>query len=100
MATLPEQAGAVDLADVKKAIAKLNPEMREALLLVAVECLSYEDAAQVMGCAIGTIKSRVWRAREQLVGVLGYSSNEVGNGSEMLGALNRYGSDASDASAG
>ena len=48
------------------ALDKLSPEYREALLLVGVQGMSYEDAAVVMGTAVGTAKSRVNRARKHL----------------------------------
>lgn len=56
----------VDLADLKRALTKLTPEQREALILVGAGGLSYEEAAKVCGCAIGTVKSRVARARQAL----------------------------------
>lgn len=63
LATLPEQMGHVDLHDVRAALARLPDTMREALILVAVEDMNYEQAAEVMGCQIGTVKSRVFRGR-------------------------------------
>jgi RNA polymerase sigma-70 factor (ECF subfamily) len=45
--------------------------MREALLLVTIEALSYEQTAEIMGCELGTVKSRVSRARDQLARMLG-----------------------------
>jgi RNA polymerase sigma-70 factor (ECF subfamily) len=56
----------VDLADLKRALTKITPEQREALILVGAGGLSYEEAAKVCGCAIGTVKSRVARARQAL----------------------------------
>jgi len=47
-------------------LAKLTPHQREALLLVSAEGLSYEEAAKVCGTNVGTIKSRVNRARMML----------------------------------
>ena len=72
LATLPEQMGHVDLHDVLAALARLPDTMREALILVAVEDMSYEQAAEVMGCQIGTVQSRVFRGRERLARPLGY----------------------------
>jgi predicted DNA-binding protein (UPF0251 family) len=46
--------------------AMLPHEQREALILVTAQGLSYEEAATIMGCAVGTIKSRVNRARNRL----------------------------------
>src|SRR3954465_7401764 len=66
----PEQPAKCDVQDMLKALARLRVEHREALLLIVAEGLSYEDAAQVCGIAIGTIKSRVNRARARLAQVL------------------------------
>ncbi len=51
---------------VKRAIAQLAPEFREALVLRDVEDLSYEEIAAITGVADGTVKSRIHRARMQL----------------------------------
>lgn len=51
---------------VKRAIAQLEPEFREALILRDVEDMSYEEIASVMGLPDGTVKSRIHRARGQL----------------------------------
>lgn len=84
--SLPEQAGRLDIQDVQGALSQLTPAMREALMLVTVEDLSYDEAAAVMGCRVGTAKSRVWRAREQLVRLLGYDGTEIGSDPTMLSA--------------
>jgi RNA polymerase sigma-70 factor, ECF subfamily len=84
LTSVPEQGGHLDLQDVRAALDRLAPVMREALVLVAIENLSYEEAAAVMNCRIGTVKSRVWRAREQLARMLGYSGSEIGNDGVML----------------
>lgn len=56
----------IHLADLHRALQTLPPERREALLLVGAGGFSYEEAAAICGCAIGTIKSRVGRARATL----------------------------------
>ncbi|CAM2923709.1 MULTISPECIES: sigma-70 family RNA polymerase sigma factor [Methylobacterium] len=84
LTSVPEQGGHLDLQDVRAALDRLAPVMREALVLVAIENLSYEEAASVMQCQIGTVKSRVWRAREQLARMLGYTGAEIGNDGVML----------------
>jgi RNA polymerase sigma-70 factor, ECF subfamily len=66
----PEQQTHVDYEDMRLALAKLRPDQREALLLVAAEGLSYEDAAAICGTAAGTMKSRVNRARIRLAELL------------------------------
>ncbi len=54
------------LSDLHRALLTLPPERREALLLVGAGGFSYEEAANICGCAVGTIKSRVGRARAAL----------------------------------
>lgn len=87
LASLPDQGGRLDLQDVRAALVRLAPVMREALVLVAIENLTYEEVAAVMNCKIGTVKSRVWRAREHLARLLGYTSAEIGSDGVMLSAL-------------
>lgn len=70
MITRPEQPGHMDLADLRAALAELPEAQRTALMLVVASGLSYEEAAEVCGCAIGTIKSRVNRARARLAELL------------------------------
>lgn len=58
------------LSDMHRALLTLPPERREALLLVGAGGFSYEEAANICGCAVGTIKSRVGRARSTLNSML------------------------------
>ena len=51
-------------------MAKLPSDQREALILVGASGFSYDDAAGICGCAVGTIKSRVNRARTRLADLL------------------------------
>jgi len=67
LASLPEQHGHMDMLDFRSALQQLPPDQREALILVGASGLSYEDAAAICGCAVGTMKSRVNRARNRLV---------------------------------
>ena len=60
----------IHLSDMHRALLTLPPERREALLLVGAGGFSYEEAAQICGCAVGTIKSRVGRARAALNSML------------------------------
>src|SRR4051812_8518825 len=62
----PEQHSRIDLEEFRVALAELPPVQREALLLVGASGFSYEEAAAVCDCAVGTIKSRVFRARTRL----------------------------------
>ena len=70
----PEQHGHLDMADFKKALVLLPADQREALLLVGAEGFSYEEAAEISGCAVGTVKSRVNRARARLAELLSIGS--------------------------
>lgn len=65
-----DQEEGLNLGDLNRALNRLPPERREALLLVGASGFSYEEAAQVCGVAVGTIKSRVARGRAQLAQVL------------------------------
>jgi len=60
----------IHLSDMMRGLQTLPPERREALLLVGAGGFSYEEAAKICGCAIGTIKSRVGRARAALTEML------------------------------
>ncbi|MCP9221614.1 sigma-70 family RNA polymerase sigma factor [Erythrobacter sp. LQ02-29] len=60
----------IHLSDMHRALLTLPPERREALLLVGAGGFSYEEAATICGCAVGTIKSRVGRARSALNAML------------------------------
>ncbi|MFD6062467.1 sigma-70 family RNA polymerase sigma factor [Rhodococcus wratislaviensis] len=56
-----------DVVEVTLLLGALPAERREALVLTQVLGLSYEEAAQICGCPIGTVRSRVARARENLI---------------------------------
>lgn len=60
------QDWAIEMDDLRAALDKLPPEHREAIVMVGAAGLSYEEAAEIAGCALGTIKSRVNRARNRL----------------------------------
>ncbi len=61
----------VELHDLQQALGRLDQPHREALTLIAVEGLTYEAAAAILGCPPGTVKSRVSRARDRLSHELG-----------------------------
>ena len=70
--TVPgDQESHLDLEDFRKAMAKLPAEQREVLTLIGASGLSYEEAAAICEVEIGTIKSRLSRARSKLVEMLG-----------------------------
>jgi len=66
----PEQHGKIELREFREALAQLPADQREALILVGASGFSYEEAAHICGCAVGTIKSRVNRARTRLAELL------------------------------
>ncbi|HTX35693.1 MAG TPA: sigma-70 family RNA polymerase sigma factor [Bryobacteraceae bacterium] len=59
-------AGGVDTEALRLAIARLPDHYREAVVLCDLESRSYEEAAELLGCAVGTVRSRLHRARELL----------------------------------
>ena len=60
----------VELGDMQRALMHLPQPQREALILVGAGGFAYEEAAEICGCAVGTIKSRVNRARSKLSALL------------------------------
>src|SRR5215469_7152426 len=65
-----DQSWAAELSDTARALRCLSDEQREALILVGAGGFSYEDAASICNCAVGTVKSRVARARKALMAIL------------------------------
>ena len=70
LTSLPEQTSRLEIDEFRRALKLLPPEQRESLILVGASGFSYEEAAQISGCAVGTIKSRVNRARHRLTEIL------------------------------
>ncbi len=68
--TYPDQQSHLDFEDFRAALATLPVDQREALLLVGAHGMSYEEAAEVCQVAVGTVKSRVNRARSKLAFLL------------------------------
>ncbi|SIQ93091.1 MULTISPECIES: sigma-70 family RNA polymerase sigma factor [unclassified Bosea (in: a-proteobacteria)] len=94
MATHGNQESHLDLADFRKALAKLPEEQREVLIMVGATGLSYEEAAEICGVAIGTIKSRVNRARTKLAELLSIGSvDDLGPDRTSAAAMQRIGSE-------
>ena len=77
--------GILPLDELRQSIQKLPHEQREALILVGAGGFAYEEAAEICGCAVGTVKSRVSRARRALHAILD------------AGAYDRDGASAGDA---
>ena len=67
LSSAPTQEWSLAMKSLQVALQKLPDEHREALILVGAAGLTYEEAAEICGCALGTIKSRVNRARARLL---------------------------------
>ena len=74
--TQPEQMGKIEFTELRRALTQLPDDQREALLLVGASGFSYEEAAEICGCAVGTIKSRVNRARNRLAEMMAVTGSE------------------------
>ena len=72
----PAHDGRLAFKDFRVAFNKLPDEQREALILVGASGFSYEEAAEMCGCAVGTIKSRANRGRKRLTELLGLGEDE------------------------
>ncbi len=84
------QESNVTMQDVQKALDKLAPEHREILLMIGITELSYEEAAKVCNIAVGTVKSRLNRARAKLAEHLGLSGvHEIDYDPTMTGLAAR-----------
>jgi RNA polymerase sigma-70 factor (ECF subfamily) len=71
------EAEAVSSAALEHAMTALAPEDRDAFNAVTLFCLTYEQAGGVLGVPVGTVKSRVFRARRTLVALLGLGGREA-----------------------
>jgi RNA polymerase sigma-70 factor (ECF subfamily) len=72
----PDHDGRLALRDFRAAFAQLTDEQREALVLVGASGFSYEEAAEMCGCAVGTIKSRANRARARLAELMDLDADD------------------------
>ena len=84
LSTGPTQQWSVAVKALQAALQRLPDEHREALILVGAAGLSYEEAAQICACALGTIKSRVNRARNRLIKLM---ETDKGLSSLMMSTL-------------
>ena len=88
LVTLPSQDLYLDLGDFRAALERLPPDQREALILIGASGFSYEEAAEICGCAVGTVKSRVNRARGRLLELLKVdSADEYGADRQVQAVL-------------
>jgi RNA polymerase sigma-70 factor (ECF subfamily) len=77
----PAQEGAIQYHEFREALTLLPHDQREAIVLVGASGFSYDEAANICGCAVGTIKSRVNRARTKLAELMHISSaTDIGVG--------------------
>jgi RNA polymerase sigma-70 factor (ECF subfamily) len=74
----PSQVTHAEHQDVRTALSKLPIEMREALIAIGWRGLSYQEAARACDCPIGTLRSRVHRARESLAALLDLDGPVIG----------------------
>ncbi len=74
---------AIELLALRNALAKLPDDQREALILVGAGGLTYDEVAEICGCAIGTIKSRVSRARKTLLELIDKTSTGFNSDPEL-----------------
>lgn len=77
MSVKPAHDGHLQLEEFREAFAMLPDEQREALILVGASGFSYEEAAEMCGCAVGTIKSRANRGRKRLAELLQLQEGEA-----------------------
>ncbi|TYR34924.1 sigma-70 family RNA polymerase sigma factor [Mesorhizobium microcysteis] len=85
LAVHPAQQGSLDLDDFRAALETLPEDQREAIILIGASGFSYEEAAEICDCAVGTIKSRVSRARSRLQEILNVSG-EADYGPDAISA--------------
>ena len=65
-AAIPTQVSGVELAEIEKALQRLAAEQREVLLMIAIEQMSYNEVAKALSIPIGTVMSRLSRARDRM----------------------------------
>lgn len=73
----------LELVALRNALEHLPQDQREAIILIGAGGMAYEEAAEIVGCAVGTIKSRVSRARKALADIL---NSEHGVASGVTGS--------------
>jgi RNA polymerase sigma-70 factor (ECF subfamily) len=76
LVSIPDYEDRIMLKELLAAVANLPLGQRQAIMLVGTEGMTYEEAAQALGCAIGTIQSRVSRARSRLAEFLDHDQTD------------------------
>lgn len=89
LATAPQHEDRLALKELAAAMTRLPHDQREALVMVVVHGMSYEALAEATGCAVGTAKSRVFRARRQLESWLMGETQETASGRPAMTLLAR-----------
>jgi RNA polymerase sigma-70 factor (ECF subfamily) len=79
ISTAPPQENNAELANVKRAMMKLSDAQREILMLVCVKGMRYEEVSEMLRIPIGTVRSRLSRAREQLQAIIDTPSPQAVN---------------------
>ncbi|WP_264049926.1 sigma-70 family RNA polymerase sigma factor [Methylobacterium flocculans] len=88
LTSLPEQEIRVEMREFQAALDGLPLSQREALVLVGAQSFTYEEAAEICGVAVGTMKSRVSRARVRLIETLGmHGTDDIGADAVTRAAL-------------
>jgi RNA polymerase sigma-70 factor, ECF subfamily len=88
MKSQPEQGSRLEFEELRVALAQLPDDQREAVILVGASGFSYEEAAAICECAVGTIKSRVNRARNRLAELMSIEGlDDFGPDQEMRAVL-------------
>ena len=88
LTTPPDQLSHLQFSDLRQALGRVPHDQREALLLVGGYGFSYEQAAAICTCAVGTVKSRTNRARASLAALLDVESEaDLGSGDNKAGAV-------------
>jgi RNA polymerase sigma-70 factor (ECF subfamily) len=93
----PEHDGRLAYNDFQRAFDQLTPEHREVLILVGASDFSCEEASQMIGVAVGTVKSRTNRARKRLAELMGLAEGEdvlAGDDGATMAVMSRSGMQA------
>lgn len=86
LAEKPAHDDVIQFKDFRSALVRLPDDQREAIILVGAAGFSYEEAANICECAVGTIKSRVNRARRRLAELMHITSEEATRGDALMAA--------------